>query len=155
MRMLLAALVLLVAGFPAVAVEPDEILTDPALEERARDISKNLRCLVCQNQSIDDSDAELARDLRVLVRERLTAGDSDTAVVDYVVSRYGDFVLLKPPFKGTTYVLWIGPAVITLIGIIALAVYFRRRQAVPEAAPPPLSVDEKRRLDALMKDGPR
>ena len=154
MKSLFAALVLVLLAFPAIAVEPDEILDDPVLETRAREISKNLRCLVCQNQSIDDSDAELARDLRVLVRERLVAGDSDSGVVDYVVSRYGDFVLLKPPFKGTTYVLWMGPAAIAIGGILAFAVFFRRRQGTVEA-PPPLSADEKTRLAALMKDDAR
>ena len=154
MRSLFAALALVLLAFPALAVEPDEILKDPVLETRAREISKNLRCLVCQNQSIDDSNAELARDLRVLVRERLVAGDSDTAVVDYVVSRYGDFVLLKPPFKGTTYVLWIGPLAIAAAGFLAFALFFRRRQGAAET-PPPLSVEEETRLAALMKDDAR
>ena len=97
---------------PAHAIQPDEVLADPALEARAREIGRELRCLVCQNQSIDDSDADLARDLRVLVRERLQAGDSDRQVVDYVVSRYGDFVLLRPPVKPATYALWFGPLLI-------------------------------------------
>jgi cytochrome c-type biogenesis protein CcmH len=154
MRSLFAALVLVLLAFPAIAVEPDEILDDPVLETRAREISKNLRCLVCQNQSIDDSNAELARDLRVLVRERLLAGDSDTSVVDYVVSRYGDFVLLKPPFKGTTYVLWIGPAAIAIAGILAFILFFRRRQGAVET-PVPLSAEEKTRLEALMKEDAR
>ena len=152
MRTLLLALVLMMAALPAAAVDPDEVLADPALESRARDISKNLRCLVCQNQSIDDSDAELARDLRMLVRERLNAGDSDDAVVDYVVSRYGDFVLLDPPFKGSTYVLWFGPLLIAVLGIVAVFFFFRRRRTA-EAAPPPLSEDEKRRLESLIGDG--
>ena len=152
MRALLLALVLMMAALPAAAVDPDEVLADPALENRARDISKNLRCLVCQNQSIDDSDAELARDLRLLVRERLSAGDSDNAVIDYVVSRYGDFVLLNPPFKGTTYVLWFGPLLIVVLGIVAVFFFFRRHR-IAEAAPPPLSEDEKRRLESLIGDG--
>ena len=152
MRTLLLALVLMMAALPAAAVDPDEVLADPALENRARDISKNLRCLVCQNQSIDDSDAELARDLRLLVRERLSAGDSDNAVIDYVVSRYGDFVLLNPPFKGTTYVLWFGPLLIVVLGIVAVFFFFRRHR-IAEAAPPPLSEDEKRRLESLIGDG--
>jgi len=96
-------------NFPVLAVNPDEILADPVLEGRAREISKGLRCLVCQNQSIDDSDAGLAKDLRVLVRERLTAGDNDDQVVEFVVARYGDFVLLKPPFMASTLALWLGP----------------------------------------------
>ncbi|HBC08751.1 MAG TPA: cytochrome C biogenesis protein CcmH, partial [Rhodospirillaceae bacterium] len=121
--LLLAALPL----SPAHAVNPDEMLADPALEHRARVISRDLRCLVCQNQSIDDSDAGLAKDLRVLVRERLKAGDSNEQVIDYVVARYGDFVLLKPPVKGSTLVLWIGPAVVALFGILALILFYRRR----------------------------
>lgn len=145
---------------PAWAVNPDEVLSDPALEQRAREISKGLRCLVCQNQSIDDSDAGLAKDLRVIVRERLVAGDSDGQVVDFVVSRYGDFVLLKPPFKASTLVLWLGPAAITGAGLIAVVMFFRRRRlAVAEVqtgseatAPKPLSDDEQRRLDEILGD---
>ena len=110
------------------AVDPGEILKDPKLEKRARAISKGLRCVVCQNQSIDDSDAQLARDLRILVRNRILVGDSDTAVLDYVVSRYGDFVLLKPPVKGVTLVLWFGPVLITLAGLIGLILFYRRQK---------------------------
>ena len=110
------------------AVDPGEILKDPNLEKRARSISKGLRCVVCQNQSIDDSDAQLARDLRILVRNRIVAGDSDTAVIDYVVSRYGDFVLLEPPVKGVTLVLWFGPIFMTLAGLIGLILFFRRQR---------------------------
>jgi cytochrome c-type biogenesis protein CcmH len=135
---------------PAAAVDPGEMLADPVLEARARDISKDLRCLVCQNQSIDDSDAQLARDLRVLVRQRLAAGSSNEEVVDYVVSRYGDFVLLKPPFKLSTYALWVGPAVIFAGGLLAVVVFYRRRGSVAETAPPPLSVEESRRLERLL-----
>ena len=155
-RLMLLILVVFaaLAALPALAVEPDEMLDDPALEARAREIGKGLRCVVCQNQSIDDSNAELAGDLRVLVRERLSAGDSDTQVIDYVVSRYGDYVLLKPPFKGTTYVLWFGPAVIFLFAALGLAAFFRRRAAAG-ATPAPLSAEEKRRLDALLGDDPR
>ncbi len=146
---------------PAWAVNPDEVMSDPALESRAREISKGLRCLVCQNQSIDDSDADLAKDLRVLVRERLGKGDSDADVVEFVVSRYGDFVLLKPPFKAETLVLWLGPLAILGFGLVVVLMFLRRRVTTgaggPEtagAAPPaPLSDDEKRRLEALMKDG--
>ena len=160
MKSILAGFLLIIAvgAFPAAAVEPDEILANPVLEARARDISKNLRCLVCQNQSIDESNADLARDLRILVRQRLVAGDSDSAVIDFVVSRYGDFVLLNPPFKGTTYVLWFGPAVIFLIGLWALVSFYRRRASDAPGgsatAPPPraLSEDEQRRFDILMKD---
>ena len=153
MRALLLSLMLSLMAMPAVAVLPSEILKDPALEERARDISKGLRCLVCQNQSIDDSDATLARDLRVLVRDRLVSGDSNEQVMDYVVSRYGDFVLLNPPFKTGTLVLWIGPFVFLLIGLIALRVLFRKRkQAVTGTGVPTLSADEEKRLNALLKD---
>ena len=116
MKALVAALLLLAA--PAFAVEPGEMLADPALEARAREISKELRCLVCQNQSIDDSDATLARDLRIVVRERLTAGDTDSETVAFIVDRYGDFVLLRPPFKASTLILWIGPALILVAGPI-------------------------------------
>ena len=155
MRTIAAALVSVFIAAVAGAVEPSEVLPDPLLETRARDISKNLRCLVCQNQSIDDSDAPLARDLRLLVRQRLIAGDSDSAVIDYVVSRYGDFVLLKPPFKGATVVLWLGPLVFAACALWAGFAFFRRR-TVPAEAPAvaPLSADERRRLEALLKDDP-
>jgi cytochrome c-type biogenesis protein CcmH len=140
----------------AAAVEPDEILADPALEARAREIGKELRCLVCQNQSIDDSDAELARDLRVVVRERLTAGDGDQEVIDYVVSRYGDFVLLKPPFKLSTYALWLGPGVIAIVAILALVAFYRRRsRTAGRDAAAPLSESESKTLAALLEDDRR
>ena len=148
------------AAAPGGAVEPGEMLADPALETRAREISKELRCLVCQNQSIDDSNADLARDLRLLVRERLVAGDSDRQVMGYVVSRYGDFVLLRPPFKGATYALWLGPGLIAALGLLAVVVFFRRRrpaageEAAPPAAPPPLDEDERRRLSTRLDDEP-
>jgi cytochrome c-type biogenesis protein CcmH len=137
--LVLAGLILagLVFAVPSIAVEPSEILKDSALEARARDISKGLRCVVCQNQSIDGSAAQLARDLRVLVRERLVAGDSDRGVVDYVRSRYGDYVLLRPPMQSTTMVLWLGPVLFALIGIFGIVTYFRRqkrRQARPAAS---------------------
>ena len=158
MRRLVAILgLVLVAAMAAGgvgAVEPDEMLSDPVLEERARAISKTLRCLVCQNQSIDDSNAELARDLRILVRERLSAGDSDDQVVAFVTSRYGDFVLLKPPFKSTTYVLWLSPGLIVAAGAIAVAVFFRRRRTAPMAETAPLSEDERQRLARLIEGGP-
>ena len=136
------------------AVEPDEVLEDPLLETRARDISLNLRCLVCQNQSIDDSNAELAKDLRVLVRERLVAGDSDQQVIDYVVDRYGDFVLLKPPVKPITYLLWAAPVLLLLFGGSVVILAARRRRSAP-VAPPPLSSEEKSKLaDYLGKEEP-
>jgi cytochrome c-type biogenesis protein CcmH len=136
----------------ALALQPDEILKDPALEARAREISKELRCLVCQNQSIDDSDATLARDLRILVRDRLTAGDTDTETVNFIVERYGDFVLLRPPFKNSTLILWIGPGVIFLIGIIGVTLWHRRRCVAVVAPVVPLTSDERARVDALLAE---
>lgn len=126
--MVLTAAALLFSGLTgfALAVEPDEKLDDPILEERARVISRDLRCVVCQNQSIDDSSAPLARDLRLIIRERLLAGDDNEQVVAFVVDRYGDFVLLKPPFQGETYLLWFGPALI-LLGGGALVIYYYRK----------------------------
>jgi cytochrome c-type biogenesis protein CcmH len=138
----------------ALALQPDEILKDPALEARAREISKELRCLVCQNQSIDDSDATLARDLRILVRDRLTAGDTDTETVNFIVERYGDFVLLRPPFKNSTLILWIGPGVIFLIGIIGVTLWHRRRRVAVAAPVVPLTADERARVDALLAEKP-
>lgn len=147
----LAFAILLCLTLPAHAVRPDEMLKDPALEARAREIGQELRCLVCRNQSIDDSDADLAHDLRMLVRQRLTAGDTDRQVIDYIVSRYGDFVLLKPPFKYDTYLLWLGPGLILLAGLWGLGRYLRRQAGM--AGPPPLSPDEERRLAQILKDG--
>ncbi len=157
LRSALPALALAVAMVfaPAVlrAVEPGEMLADPALEARAREVSRELRCVVCQNESIDDSNAELAHDLRVLVRERIAAGDSDSQVIDYVVSRYGEFVLLRPRLKEETWALWFGPAVLLAIGVVVLALYLRRR-ARAEAAPvvPPLTEEEEVRLARTLQD---
>lgn len=132
------------------AVTPDEMLKDPALEQRARVLSQELRCMVCQNQSIDDSDAPLAKDLRLLVRERLVKGDSDRQVLEFLVARYGAFVLLKPPFEISTLLLWALPPVTLLSGIIALLVTARRRRAiVPE--PTILSRDEQKRIRKLVE----
>jgi len=148
---LLLALVLFAClATPAHAVRPDEMLPDPALEARARDIGKELRCLVCRNQSIDDSEADLAHDLRVLVRQRLAAGDTDRQVVAYVVSRYGDYVLLRPPFKLDTWLLWGGPGLVLLAGLFGLGRYLRRQAGM--IAPPPLSADEQGRLADMLKD---
>ena len=141
------------ASAPARAVRPDEMLADPALEARARAISQELRCLVCQNQSIDDSNADLAHDLRVLVRERLKAGDSDRQVVAYIVRRYGQFVLLKPPLEPATYLLWFSPAAILLLGAAGAVVYLRRRRAAAETAPPLSEVEAARLAELLGKEG--
>ncbi len=144
--------ILCVIVFPAHAVEPDEILPDARMEARARGLSGELRCLVCQNQSIDDSNAPLARDLRLLVRERLKAGDSDDAVLRFVVARYGDFVLLRPPFNFNTLLLWLGPSAMLLVTMIFLVVKVRRERGMREVVPPPLSSEENARLASLLKD---
>ena len=140
-------LLALLFALPALAVEPSEVLPDPALEGRAREIGRALRCVVCQNQSIDDSVAEVARDMRRAVRERLVAGDSDSDVFGFMVARYGDYVLLKPPFKVGTLVLWLGAPLVLLIAGGALLIAARRRK--PIVPPTPLSDEERRRLDAL------
>jgi cytochrome c-type biogenesis protein CcmH len=158
-RRLLAAFLLLLplltagltAGLlvgPALAVRPDEMLSDPALEARARAISKDIRCVVCQSENIDESDADMAHDLRVLVREQLVAGKSDQQVRDFLVARYGDFVLLKPPFKMKTLLLWVGPFALLLLAAAGILVFYRRRRNAVEAAP--LSAAERARLDAFM-----
>lgn len=142
----------LVASPRVEAVQADEILADSALERRARALSKELRCMVCQNQSIDDFDAPLARDLRVLVRERLQAGDSDGQVIDFLVARYGEFVLLKPRFSLHTALLWLGPAAVMLIGALGLFVLARRYRAVsgPGAAGAKLTPAEEARLSEIL-----
>ncbi len=137
---------LLVFALPAFAVQPDEILADPALESRARALSGDLRCLVCQNQSIDDSDAPLAKDLRVLIREHLVKGDTDAQVMDHIVSRYGEYVLLRPRFNSSTWILWSAPFVVLLLGAAAL---FRRRNSAVNAGEQPLNDDEKVALKRL------
>jgi len=147
---LIALFVTLVS--PALAVTPDEMLKDPALEARARHLSQELRCMVCQNQSIDDSEAPLAHDLRVLVRDRLTAGDSDGQVLDYLVARYGEFVLLKPPFVLRTLLLWGLPPLALIAGIVGLVAALRRRRSVT-AEPASLSAAEQRRLATLVEPG--
>jgi cytochrome c-type biogenesis protein CcmH len=135
----------------ALAVEPGERLADPALEARARALSQELRCLVCQNESIDESNADLAHDLRVLLRERLKAGDSDRQAMQYLVDRYGEFILLKPRVEPATYVLWFGPAIVLALAMAGLAVHFRRRSATPDATP--LDESERHRLAQLLRDG--
>src|SRR5580704_5805543 len=151
-RHMASVVCLLLSGLchPALAVQPDEVLKDPALEVRARALSRELRCMVCQNQSIDDSEAPLARDLRILVRERLTAGDSDPQVVDFLVARYGEFVLLKPRFEWQTAVLWFTPAAALLAGAIAIVAAIRRRRGGPQAVAP-LSPDEEQALAKMIE----
>ena len=145
-------LILCLLASPLWAVQPDEILDDPALEERAREISSGLRCLVCRNESIDDSNADLARDLRLLVRERLVAGDSDEEVIDFIVDRYGEYVLLNPVASGSNLVLWLaGPAMLLLGGLLA-TVYIRGRSGAKPEGEAGLSAAEEARLREIMKD---
>jgi cytochrome c-type biogenesis protein CcmH len=151
-RFLLALVTAVVAvAAPARAVQPDEMLPDPALEARARALSRELRCMVCQNQSIDDSDAPLARDLRILVRERLKAGDSDRGVIDFLTARYGEFVLLRPALSWHTAALWGAPALVLVLGAIGLVVVLRRR--APAAAAPDLTPAEAQRVDEILHQG--
>lgn len=151
MRCLVLALALLLAA-PSWAVQPDEILDDPALEARARDISKDLRCLVCRNENIDDSHAALARDLRLLVRERLVAGDTDEETVAYVVERYGEFVLLNPKMTGGNLVLWLAGPALLLVGGAGVFVWVRRQRREAPRAPESLSPEEEARLAELTRD---
>lgn len=154
---LIVALCLAFLALPAQAVQPDEVLSDPALEARARELSKEIRCLVCRNESIDESNADLARDLRILVRERLVAGDSDEEVFSYLVDRYGEYVLLKPQFTSGNAALWLaGPALLLLGGGVAVA--FVRRRAKPGDLPDskrpdrPLTAEEQARLNAMLNE---
>ncbi|MBY5317375.1 cytochrome c-type biogenesis protein CcmH [Rhizobium leguminosarum] len=149
MRRLLLAFALLLMAAPAFAVNPDEVLADPALEARARALSAELRCMVCQNQSIDESNADLAKDLRLLVRERITDGDSDEAVLNYIVSRYGEFVLLKPRVSMKTVLLWGAPVLLVLAGGLSLLVFARKRAGKPTGSK--LTADEQARLTELLK----
>lgn len=137
---------------PALAVQPDEILDDPALESRARDISAGLRCLVCRNESIDESNAELARDMRLLVRERLVEGDSDAEVLAFIVERYGEYVLLRPTTEGANMLLWIAAPVLFLIALLSAGLYLRQRANAPEPAKDGLSPEEEARLRELLKE---
>jgi len=148
MRFVIALLAALVFSVSAFAVQPEEVLKDPALERRAREISAGLRCLVCQNQSIDDSDAQLAKDLRLLVRERLVAGDTDQQVRDFLVQRYGEFVLLKPTFSAHNILLWLTPVLVLILGGIGAYTAIRRRPQVAET----LNEEEQKALEALLKD---
>ena len=148
-------IVVLLFGFSnsGYAVTPDEILEDPILEERARNLSAKLRCLVCQNQSIDDSDAPLAKDLRILVRQKLVEGSNDIQVLDFVVSKYGEFVLLQPRFTTHTYMLWILPPIIFLIGLVAIVFLFKnQRKNVPATVETKLSAEDKKRLQQVLKN---
>jgi cytochrome c-type biogenesis protein CcmH len=147
-RRLLLALLVCFTVLPALAVQPDEMLSDPALEARARALSAELRCMVCQNESIDDSNAPLARDLRILVRERLQAGDSDKAVKDFLVERYGDFILLKPPLEWRTVALWSAPFVLLVLGGAGIYLSLQRRRATSAIA---LSSAEQAKVDEILK----
>jgi cytochrome c-type biogenesis protein CcmH len=149
---LLLGMMLLGTG-AAIAVDPGEMLADPALEARARAIGQELRCLVCQNESIDESNADLAHDLRVLVRQRLKAGDSDQQAIGYIVARYGQFVLLRPPVEPATYALWFGPIAFLLLGAIGIGLYLRRRGAGASGEPAPLNREEAARLARLVEEG--
>lgn len=149
MRALLLLVLLLAALRPALAVEPDEMLDDPALEARARALSQIVRCVVCQNESIDSSGADIAGDLRLLIRERLVAGDTDQQVLDYLVARYGNFILLEPPLETSTLLLWAAPAIVLVLGGVLVVVVLRQRRRAEE--PPPLSAEEERQLSNLLR----
>ncbi|MBZ9792810.1 cytochrome c-type biogenesis protein CcmH [Rhizobium sp. 3T7] len=149
-RHFLLVLAVVLSSAPAFAVNPDEVLADPKLEARARAISAELRCMVCQNQSIDDSNAELAKDLRLLVRERLTDGDTDEQVMNYIVSRYGEFVLLKPRFEMKTILLWGAPILLVVAGGISLVVFARKRAGRPTGSK--LTAEEQARLNQLLDE---
>ncbi|MDH3336098.1 MAG: cytochrome c-type biogenesis protein CcmH [Rhodospirillaceae bacterium] len=158
-KLFLAFTVLFVAlsfNGQAGAVEPDEILSDPALEQRARAVSKQLRCVVCQNQSIDESNAELAHDMRLLVRDRMLAGDSNKDVLDYMVNRYGDYVLLEPPLKASTALLWYGPFILIILGLLAVVFYYRKQsQSVlrpGSEAGAELTSEERAKLQSVLSD---
>ncbi len=145
----LGLLLVLMAG-PVLAVQPDEVLPDARQEARARELSKELRCLVCQNQSIDDSDAPLAKDLRLLVRERIAAGDTDQQVLDFLVARYGEFVLLRPTLHGANLLLWGAPFAVLVIGAAGAVIAYRRRRSAAEPSAVPLSAEEEARLRAAL-----
>jgi len=149
--LVLAVAISFLAAFPAYAVQPDEVLPDPALEARARAISEGLRCLVCQNQSIDDSDAPLAKDLRLLVRERLKAGDSDQEIADFIVARYGEFVLLRPRLSPHTLLLWFATPAVFATALLLIWLAYRRRKAAAQGLAP-LSANEERRLKRLLDE---
>ncbi|NDV98143.1 cytochrome c-type biogenesis protein [Salipiger sp. PrR002] len=154
MAMMLLLLALpLVPATPALAVQPDEMLDDPALEARARELSKHLRCLVCQNENIDDSNAALARDLRLLVRERLVAGDSDEEAVAYLVDRYGEFVLLQPTTRGWNWLLWAAGPILFVLALLLAAVYLRGRSRAEASTEAGLTAEEEARLKRILDEG--
>lgn len=145
-------LILSLIAAPVFAVQPDEILDDPALEARARELSKDLRCLVCRNESIDDSNADLARDLRLLVRERLVEGDTDDEAMEFIVARYGEYVLLKPKAGGTNLVLYLAGPAMLLLALGMAGIYLRRRQSAPVLAEAGLDADEQARLKEILDE---
>jgi cytochrome c-type biogenesis protein CcmH len=145
-------LALLLLPFGAFAVQPDEMLPDPGQEARARGITKELRCVVCQSESLDESNADIARDLRLMVRERIVAGDSDAQVIDYVVDRYGEYVLFRPRFSAFNAVLWFSGPIFLLVGGGLALVFIRRRAKTPDTPPPNLTEDERHRIDQLIQD---
>lgn len=151
MRRVLPVLALVLMTGPSAAVQPDEMLDDPALEARARTLSTGLRCLVCRNESIDESNADLARDLRILLRERLVAGDSDAAAIAYLVDRYGEYILLNPPARGSTLILWIAGPVMLLGAGAGASIYLRRRRATRDAAGEALSAEEEARVNEILR----
>jgi cytochrome c-type biogenesis protein CcmH len=152
LRVSLVLMLLIASASQAAAVRPDEMLKDPALEAKAREISAELRCLVCQNQSIDDSDAPLARDLRLIVRERLKAGDGEEDVIDFVVARYGEFILLRPRFSPQTYLLWLAPLLLLLTGgYLAFRLFGQRKGPLPQT-PDPLTAQEEAQLNRILEE---
>ena len=151
-RLVIGLILSLLSVGVAIAIQPNEILKDPELEARARQLSKEIRCLVCQNQSIDDSNADLARDLRALVREHIRNGSNDQEILDYLVKRYGDFVLLKPPVKASTYLLWYGPVAILLLGALGLIVFFRVSRPIPMEQNIMLSDEERQKVQVMLED---
>lgn len=152
-RIILLALFCLVLPGSVLAVQPDEKLDDPALEARARELSAEIRCVVCQHESIETSNAGIARDIRILIRERLTAGQNEDQVREYLVSRYGDYILFQPPMKPATWLLWFGPGLVFLIGLMTFIGYLLKRR--PVHRPDHLSEDEQRRLQQLVEEDPR
>lgn len=151
LRLILAAL-LLAWPTAALPVQPDEILDDPVLEQRARDLSAGLRCLVCRNESIDESNADLARDMRLLVRERLVEGDSDAEVLAFITDRYGEYVLLRPTTEGVNIILWVAAPVLFLVTLISSLIYLRRRDRAPDPTGDGLTDEERKRLEDLLKE---